>query len=134
MDRPTILLADDSEDNRAIFRHILEHGGYRVQVAANGMDAVRLTSVCRPRLVIMDLAMPVMSGFEALAALRQLPQVAHTPVVAFSAHDYSLQNLLELGFCMFIRKPVAPRAFLEYVRHCLGAGANGGAPDGLSVP
>lgn len=125
MERKTILLADDAEDNRVIFSRILTYGGYEVRLAENGAEAVRSALANAPDLVVLDLAMPVLNGFDTLAELRRQGLPDAVPVAAFSAHNYPADAVLSRGFCMFIRKPVSPRTFLELVRECLNGTVRG---------
>jgi CheY-like chemotaxis protein len=130
MERKVILLADDAEDNRVIFSRILTYGGYEVRLAENGAEAVRSALDDRPDLIVLDLAMPVLNGFDTLAELRRMEPLSDVPVAAFSAHNYPVEAVISRGFCMFIRKPVSPRTFLERVRECL----SGEVTDGSSPP
>lgn len=78
-----VLIVDDEDDLREALAAILEDAGYTVRTAADGREAVDIARVQPPRLVLLDLAMPVMDGHAALAALRQLP--GRIPVVFMSA-------------------------------------------------
>lgn len=115
-----LLIADDQEDNRIIFSAILTHNGYGVCLATNGEEAVELAKAHSPRLILMDLQMPVMDGWEATRLLKAAPETADIPVVAITAQDdVAVARLQEAGFCAYVRKPVQPEKFLRAVELCL---------------
>lgn len=102
---PLILVVDDHPDLREVLALILEHHGFRVMLAGDGVEAVERAEACRPDLVLMDLMMPRMNGYEATAALNGNgdPPV---PVVAITASQVHRQDLLNRGFAGLLRKPV----------------------------
>ncbi len=81
----TILLVDDNEVNRSLAKFTLERAGYRVVTAADGADALRQATAHRPNLVLMDMLMPVMDGYEATQRLRADPDLRAIPIAALSA-------------------------------------------------
>jgi CheY-like chemotaxis protein len=83
--RKTILLVEDIEQNRELILQLLEDD-YDVVEAADGAEAIRLTAERRPDLILMDLSLPVIDGWEATRRIRADPSLAHTPIVAVSAH------------------------------------------------
>ena len=87
-----LLVVDDDPDARARLRQALERGGWTVSEAANGREALDAVAGRVPRLILLDLTMPVMDGFEFLHALRGVPGCAHVPVVVLSARDLSEEN------------------------------------------
>lgn len=118
----TILLVEDHEDNRIVYSTILEHFGYRVLLAADGAEGVRLTKQELPDLVLMDVSIPVMDGWEATQAIKADPATAHIPVVALTAHALATDRAraLEAGCDGYLAKPVEPRVVLQEVRRFLG--------------
>lgn len=115
----TVLIVEDNYDNRTIYEVILERAGYRVLQAHNGAEGVRLARRSRPDLIIMDLSMPVLDGWGAVAELKADPRTADIPVLALSAHvvvngDYRRSQ--EAGFAAYLTKPVEPKHVLEEVR------------------
>jgi CheY-like chemotaxis protein len=83
---PLVLLVEDDEDLREVIGELLEEEGYEVLRAANGADALELLSSCaEPSLVLTDLMMPVMTGWELVARLRAHPQHASLPIIVVSA-------------------------------------------------
>ena len=114
-----ILIADDQPDNLRIFSAILTHSGYDLLLAQNGQEAVDQARLHAPDLILMDVQMPVMDGWEATRLLKADPQTASIPIVALTAQDYPLGRLQEGGFCAYVGKPVSPRDVPEAVGLCL---------------
>lgn len=116
-----VLVVDDDEDNRVILQAILEHAGFAVLLAADGAEAVEQARAHRPAVVLMDLAMPVMNGWDATRRLKDDRSTAGIPVIAFTADDGASlpRRLRQTGFCAYLRKPYPPGQVLEAVRTCL---------------
>jgi two-component system, cell cycle response regulator DivK len=104
----TILLVEDTEDNRFMMRRLLEMSGYRVVEATNGEEAVRLAESERPDVILMDLSLPVIDGLAATRAIRKLDGFGKVPIVAVSAHDTSdfQSDALVAGCNSYITKPI----------------------------
>jgi signal transduction histidine kinase len=117
----TVLIVDDLPANRLVIERHLERMGCQTLSAEDGRQALDLLAAHEVDLVMLDLMMPVMNGFETLAAMRADPTLAHVPVVVVSAlHEVdSVARCIELGAEDFLSKPVE-RALLEArVRSCL---------------
>ncbi|HEU0077533.1 MAG TPA: response regulator [Longimicrobiaceae bacterium] len=112
---------DDVPDNRVILATLLEFHGYAVRRARNGSEAVRMAAMNHPALILMDMEMPVMDGWEAARRLRRDSRTAAVPVVALTAADLRahFDRLAAGGFCGCLQKPVPLRRILEVVRLCL---------------
>lgn len=104
----TVLLVEDTEDNRFMMRRLLEMSGYDVVEATNGEEAVRLAEKARPDLILMDLSLPMIDGLAATRLIRKLPNLKKTPIIAVSAHDTSdfLAEALGAGCNSYITKPI----------------------------
>ena len=104
----TVLLVEDTEDNRFMMRRLLEMSGYGVIEATNGEEAVRLAESGRPALILMDLSLPVIDGLAATRAIRKLDGFKETPIVAVSAHDTSdfQSEALAAGCNSYSTKPI----------------------------
>ena len=104
----TVLVVDDSGDIRELLRVMLEARGLRVVEAADGQEAVAMAPRVRPDLILMDLSMPVMDGFEATRQLKARPESRATPVVAVSAFcdARKRREALEAGCAECVSKPV----------------------------
>ena len=122
-----ILLVDDSDDNRAIYCALLEHRGHTCLEAADGAAGIRLAVERLPDLILLDLGMPVMDGWQAVAALKANPATARIPVIALTAHvlDGVEAQALDAGFDGFIRKPATPMSVVEAVERMVGARIEG---------
>ena len=107
-ERVTVLLVEDTEDNRFMMRRLLEMTGYRVVEAMNGEEAVKLAETEEPHLILMDLSLPVIDGLAATRLIRKLPLCANTPIVAVSAHDSSdfQSDAIAAGCNSYITKPI----------------------------
>lgn len=118
---PRILIAEDEKDIRELIAFTLRFAGFDVLLATNGMEAVEVAEAERPDLVILDVRMPKMSGYEACRRLKENPQTAALPVVFLSAkgQDSEVQQGLESGAEEYILKPFAPDELIQQVRDIL---------------
>ena len=107
-EQATVLLVEDTEDNRFMMRRLLEMAGYQVVEATNGEEAVKAARAESPRLILMDLSLPVIDGLAATRLIRKLPDCKRTPIIAVSAHDSSDFQLeaIEAGCNRYITKPI----------------------------
>ena len=105
---PTVLLVEDTEDNRFMMRRLLEMSGYRVVEAMNGEEAVQLARAESPQLILMDLSLPVIDGLAATRLIRKVPALQATPIIAVSAHDTSdfQDEAVEAGCNSYVTKPI----------------------------
>lgn len=121
----TILLVDDNEVNRYLAKFALERAGFQVITAADGAEALRQASTHRPSLVLMDLLMPVMDGYEATQRLKADPQLSAIPVAALTAcvtvADRSRARDAGCDGC--IDKPIDVRRFAQQVAGYLSEAA-----------
>lgn len=103
-----ILIADDKPTGRELVRTILENDGYEVHEAVDGLDAVQRARDVHPDLVILDLHMPGLDGFGAVAALRQEKAFASTPILALTASAMmgDRERALGAGFTGYVSKPI----------------------------
>jgi CheY-like chemotaxis protein len=104
----TILVADDNDDTRRVVRWMLEQKGYAVIEAADGQQAVATAVSQRPDLILMDLLMPVVDGFDAVRGLREHEGLRGVPVIAMTARDAatSRDRAAGLGFNQYLSKPL----------------------------
>jgi two-component system, cell cycle response regulator DivK len=117
-----LLLVEDNEDNRTIYSTLLRHLGYDVIEAQNGVQAIELARSERPDLVLMDISIPEMDGWEATRILRGDPVTKDIPIVALTAHalEDDRERAAEVGFSSYLAKPIEPRAVLAEVRRLIG--------------
>ena len=116
-----ILVADDSPPNRELLRAVLEHGGYLVIEACNGAEALELTRKHKPALILMDLQMPEMDGFQTIAAIREFASPEEIPAMAVTAYAMieDEQKAYLAGFNSYMTKPVQLAYFRKEVARLL---------------
>jgi CheY-like chemotaxis protein len=117
---PQVLIVEDDLDIRDALGQILEEEGYAVATAANGQEALdRLRAGPPPRLILLDLMMPVMNGWQFRAEQRQDPTLAGIPVVVISADTNIRDKAIQLGVNEFFRKPIEISGLLQTLeRYC----------------
>ncbi len=116
--RCTVLLVDDVCDSREMYAFFLRSAGFSVHEAADGGDAVAIALEFRPEVIVMDLSLPSMDGWTAIASLSAFPETAAIPVVVLSAHTFPSdeQRAREAGAAAFLAKPCAPADLARAVR------------------
>lgn len=111
----TILVAEDHLDSRDALRTLLEAFGYQVMVAADGREAVELACERPPDLILMDIMMPEIDGFEATRILRRDRRTAAVPIIAVTAMEGARTLAIAAGANDFVAKPVDTRRLLEKI-------------------
>jgi CheY-like chemotaxis protein len=103
-----ILLVEDNEANRDMLSRRLRRAGYDVLCARDGPESVRIVDEVKPDLILMDVALGAMDGWEATLLIRSNPTVASTPIIALTAHalESDRRRSVEVGCCDFDTKPV----------------------------
>ena len=116
-----ILVVDDSPPNRELLRVVLEHCGHAVAEACNGSEAVAYAREHRPDLILMDLQMPELDGFQAIAAIRQFASLAEIPAMAVTAYAMieDEQKAYQAGFNSYMTKPLQLPFFRREVERLL---------------
>lgn len=116
-----ILIAEDERDIRDLVAFTLTYGGYEVVTAINGAEAVEHTLKEKPDLVILDVRMPKMTGYEACIALKENAQTKDIPIVFLSAkgQETEVGKGLEVGAVDYILKPFAPDELLKRLKEIL---------------
>lgn len=109
----TILIVDDNQINQDVLKELLENLGFKIILANNGAEALAFATFHDADAVLMDLLMPVMNGFEAKTAMRELPSFAEIPIVAISANIEKEQDSIDSGFDGFIAKPFMQEKLFE---------------------
>jgi PAS domain S-box-containing protein len=117
--RIDILVAEDNEVNQLVFTQILSDTGYTFEIVGNGRLAFDSFCENRPRMILMDVSMPGMNGFEATAAIRRAEARSggHTPIIGVTAHALKgdRERCLEAGMDDYLSKPISPQALLEKI-------------------
>lgn len=117
---PVVLIAEDHEDSRDALRTLLDALGYRVVVARNGAEAVEVARTAHPDLILMDMMMPSVDGFQATRTLRADPGFREVPIVAITAMEGAREAVFEAGCSDVVVKPIDIRAFLARMSDWLG--------------
>jgi CheY-like chemotaxis protein len=119
--RPIILIVEDEPALRQLYATQLTMSGFDVLQAGNGADAIATTSERSPDVVLMDLSLPGVDGWEATRRLKADDRTAHIPIVALTAHDGAgeLERATHAGCDWFVPKPCPPDALITEVRRIL---------------
>lgn len=117
----TILVAENEATNRHLMEQILRIAGYDTLTATNGREALEMLETGHADLVLVDISMPVLDGYQTLALLREQSAHATLPVVAVTAHatPEDRQRALRSGFTEYLTKPFRPRDLLRLVERLL---------------
>jgi len=112
-----ILLVEDNEDNRDMLSRRLERKGFMITLAVDGEDGVNKAKADLPDLILMDMSLPVMDGWEATKSLKTFPATANIPVIALTAHAMSSdrEKAIEAGCDDYDTKPVDFIRLLEKI-------------------
>lgn len=118
---PLVLIVDDFQDNREMYAEFLRFAGLRVEEAVNGHEALDKAGALLPDLIVMDLSLPGIDGWEATRRLKREPATKHIPVLALTGHalaGYS-EGARQAGCDAFVTKPCLPEALLSEIRRML---------------
>lgn len=124
-DTPLVLIVDDFEDNRVMYVEYLQFQGFRVAEAVNGQEAIEQTQKLMPVVIVMDLSLPVMDGWEATRRIKADPKTKHIVVIALTGHaePAHAKKARDAGCDDFIAKPCLPEALVARIREHVGAAA-----------
>ncbi|HKJ93635.1 MAG TPA: response regulator [Longimicrobiales bacterium] len=122
-DKPVILVAEDHLDSREALSALLQAFGFAVIEAVDGREAVDLARRTRPDLILMDLMMPELDGFEAMRMIRASSDTKETPIITLTALKGARQLALDAGADDFISKPIDSGRLVEKLRTLLDARA-----------
>jgi CheY-like chemotaxis protein len=113
----TILVVEDNTDNQIIYRRALEHFGYTVLQAWDGEEGIRMAQEKMPDLILMDIAIPRIDGWEVTRQLLADDRTKHIPIVALTAHALPADRArgTEIGFASYLTKPIEPRRVVEEI-------------------
>jgi CheY-like chemotaxis protein len=112
-----VLVIEDHPDNQKLVRYLLRAAGHRVRIATSGPDGIELAMADRPDVILIDLDMPGMDGYETVARLRQQAQFDNVPLVAVTALAMvgDREAVLRRGFDGYLPKPIEPALFAGQV-------------------
>ncbi|MDD2367159.1 MAG: response regulator [Desulfuromonadaceae bacterium] len=131
----TVLLVEDNEFNQQVASELLLSAGLCVDIAVNGQDALERLSAKSFDLVLMDVQMPVMDGFEATRRIRSKPEFDHLPVIAVTAHAMSSdsERCFEAGMNDYISKPIDPEILFKMMIKWISPRTEGGSKNATPV-
>jgi len=118
-----MLVVEDKLENLDLMVYLLEAFGHEVLVARDGAEGVETVGSARPDMVVMDLQMPVMDGYEAAARIKADTELRHIPLVAVTAYAMvgDRERALAAGFDGYVSKPIDPQSFVRYLDGVLSA-------------
>jgi two-component system, cell cycle response regulator DivK len=116
-----ILVVEDQPDNRRILRDMLSNAGYELVEAESGEEALTAVETQRPDLILMDIQLPVMDGYEATRRIRSNPELKSIPIIAVTSYALAGDEAkaLAVGCNAYVTKPFSPRALLAKVQEHL---------------
>jgi CheY-like chemotaxis protein len=118
----TVLLVEDNEDILVVYRTILEHVGYTVIEARDGEEGVNRARQTRPDIILMDISIPKMDGWEATERLKSDGETSTIPIIALTAHALEEDRIkaMRAGCDGYLAKPVEPRRVVQEVEKFIG--------------
>jgi len=118
---PLVLVVEDYQDAREMYAAYLQFSGYRVAEAANGLEALDKTRELMPDIILMDLALPKMDGWEATRRLKADDRTKHIPIVALTGHALAghAEGARQAGCDAFVTKPCLPDALVTEIERML---------------
>ncbi len=113
-----ILVIEDHEENRRILRDLLTSAGYEIIEAVTGEEGVTLAQTQRPDLILMDIQLPGLDGYEATRLIKAQPALSQIPIIAVTSYALSGDDrrALEAGCDAYVAKPFSPRELLAKIR------------------
>lgn len=120
---PLVLVVEDYQDAREMYAAYLQFSGYRVAEAANGLEALEKTRELMPDIILMDLALPKMDGWEATRRLKADDRTKHIPIVALTGHALAghAEGARQAGCDAFVTKPCLPDALVTEIERMLSS-------------
>jgi two-component system, cell cycle response regulator DivK len=125
-----ILYIEDNDQNFYLVNYILAAKGYAVERAHDGREGIDLATKNSPDLILLDIQLPVMDGYETARELRKIPDMKTTPIIALTSYAMAgdREKALAAGCTGYIEKPINPKTFTEQIVQYLPAGLQSGAP------
>jgi len=123
----TVLLIEDNPQNRYLATFLLEHHGFRVVSAADGVTAIAMAALEPPDLVLLDIQLPLMDGYEVARQLRRLERIATVPIVAVTSYAMAgdREKAFEAGCNGYVEKPINPDTFVSEIERFLPRASRG---------
>jgi CheY-like chemotaxis protein len=119
--KPRVLLVEDNDNNRYLAQFLLQRAGFSVALAVNGKQALEAARLSKPDLVVMDIQMPEMDGYETAECFKSDPALSGIPLVGVSSFAMvgDRTKALKVGFAGYIEKPINPDTFAQEVSQFL---------------
>ena len=127
---PLVLVVEDYQDAREMYAAYLQFSGYRVAEATNGIEAIEQANELMPDIILMDLALPKMDGWEATRRLKMADKTRHIPIVALTGHALAghAEGARQAGCDSFVTKPCLPDALVAEIKRMLSRDGGGKRP------
>lgn len=121
-----ILVIEDNEENLALVDYLLRAHGYDTLLARTGADGLEFATSAKPDLILLDVRMPFMDGYEVARAIRTDRALDAVPIVAVTASAMvgDRERISRAGFDHYVQKPIDPETFIAEVERCMAAGSN----------
>ncbi len=121
MAQKTVLSAEDNAANRKIIRDLIGKRGHRILEAVNGEEVIKMAEAEKPDLILMDIQLPKISGYDATVAIKSNPELEHIPIIAITSYALSGddEKAYAAGCDDYVTKPFRPSALLEKVEKYL---------------
>lgn len=112
-----VLLIEDNEQNRYLLTFLLERGGHQVVAANDGLAGIRLAQQSNPEVILLDIQLPTMHGYDVAKGLRMIPALSATPIIAVTSYAMpgDREKALGAGCDNYIEKPIDPETFVSEV-------------------
>src|SRR5512141_440624 len=132
---PLVLVVEDYQDAREMYSEYLRFSGYEVAEATNGIEAIEKATELAPDIILMDLALPRMDGWEATRRLKGDPRTSDIPIVALTGHALAghADSAQKAGCDSFVTKPCLPDALVAEIQRMLGSAKKKGARPAKAV-
>ncbi len=122
---PKVLLVEDDASVRRLLEFTLQQEGYDVCIASNGKQSLEVAQSEQPDVIVMDVMMPIMGGFEATLRLKEIPTTSHIPILVLTAKGQSADREYSMmaGADDYLAKPAEPSEIVAHVRKLMEQGA-----------
>ncbi len=127
MEKRKICIIEDNEKNLYLIKYLLEMNGFQVIYAMNGLDGIELVEHEAPDMVLLDIQLPEMNGYEVAQKLREIEGRENIPIIAVTSYAMpgDKEKALEAGCTGYIEKPINPETFIDEVNRFLPADMKG---------
>lgn len=112
-----VLIIEDNENNLYMMKFLLEENGYKVVAARDGVEGVKLATVEKPDLILMDIQLPLLDGYGATKQIKAIEEISHIPIIAITSYAMvgDREKTMEAGCNGYIEKPINPETFLAEI-------------------